>query len=137
MRRVAILLSFLLYVAAEPIALPAEPRHQTYGTRADGRVVGNLPDGHSPWASDILNRTPPDFSGALRKAPNGGEALCRVVLNVRTGSVRDVIVERSSGNRSLDASIAHALRQLRLKPGKWKDFQIHIGVWPRKEPNRF
>jgi TonB family protein len=51
------------------------------------------------------------------------------VLNVAAGTVRDVIIVKSSGYAALDASIKQALRQWKLRPGKWKEFEIYVGVW--------
>jgi TonB family protein len=84
---------------------------------------------HRPWASDIVKQVRPQMPAALRAKHVSGEALCRVLLDVGSGTVRDVIITKSSGYPALDTSIVQALRQWKLRPNRWKEFEIYVGLW--------
>jgi hypothetical protein len=85
---------------------------------------------HRPWASDVLQHPQPELPASLLAKHVGGEALCRLIVDVHSGAVRDVLVIKSSGYPELDASIARTVRQQwKIRPGKWREFEIYIGIW--------
>jgi TonB family protein len=96
------------------------------------------PDVHRPWAADILQHPKPEMPASLRAKHLGGEALCRLIIDVHSGTVRDVVIKKSSGHPDLDASIARTVKQWRIRPNKWREFEIYIGLWPPKSssPNK-
>jgi TonB family protein len=80
----------------------------------------------APWKKDSLVRVLPDWSVEDRRRGNVGAGLYRMVVDVKTGKVASVTVLRSTGHRTLDDSVANALRQWRWKPGTWKQFDIPV-----------
>jgi TonB family protein len=68
---------------------------------------------------------------SLLAKQRGGEALCRLIFDVRSGGVRDVIIMKSSGYPELDASITRTVQQQwKVRPNTWREFEIYIGIWP-------
>lgn len=55
-----------------------------------------------------------------RRSYHEGSGLYRITLDPETGVVRNVTVLKSTGWISLDNAALRGLRQLRMKPGKWK-----------------
>ncbi len=124
MRVICALLS--LYLAESALASPPE---SSKGITADGRVVVSQYKTSPPWAADIVEHPKPQLPPAERAKKQGGEGFFRVILDVRTGKVRDVVVQRSSGYAAIDANVVRALRQWRLRPGKWREFEIHVALY--------
>ena len=60
----------------------------------------------------------------------GGFGLYRVVVDLKTGSVRKASVIQSTGVATLDASAMKALGQWVWKPGKWKEVDVPIAFVP-------
>ena len=108
----------------------AAPRYTVHGVTADGRRVTVPPGVHRPWAKDMLTYPKPELPASLRAKHIGGEALCRIVLDVSSGTVRDVVIAKSSGYPELDASMRRTVRRWTFRPKTWREFEIHIGVWP-------
>jgi TonB family protein len=52
----------------------------------------------------------------------------RLVFDLRTGRVRQVVVEKSTGYRAMDASMLVALKQWRLKPNRWREFNLEVKI---------
>ncbi len=117
----------LLFVGSSAVA--TQPSETTHGITADGRVITARGREHRPWASDIIAMPQPQLPASLRAQHRGGEALCRVILDLRSGIVRDVVIVQSSGFPELDASIVRTLRQWRLRSGRWREFEIYVGLW--------
>jgi TonB family protein len=79
-----------------------------------------------PWQKDLLRSTPPEYSYADRAARREGRGVFHVTLDPKTGGVRDIVVKRSTGHRTLDAAAVAALRQWRFRPGSWKQLDLPI-----------
>jgi TonB family protein len=108
----------------------AGSRYTVHGIAADGRHITAPPDVHRPWASDILKHPQPQLPASLRALHLGGEALCRIIFDVDSGAVRDVVIVKSSGHPELDASIRRTVHRWTVRPGRWREFEIYIGIWP-------
>lgn len=85
------------------------------------------PDGLAPWLEDL--------TGQVKIAPglnsdriHEGEGLgvYRVLINLKTGAVTDVIIVKSTEHEVLDNNARIALRQARWRPGKWKQVDIPV-----------
>ncbi len=119
----------------------AGTRYTVHGIAADGRRVTAPPNVHRPWAEDMLKHPDPELPSSLRVKHLGGEALCRILIDVHSGAVRDVVIAKSSGYLELDASIRRTVRRWTMRPGTWREFEIYLGVWPpsaspRNAPNK-
>jgi TonB family protein len=122
----------LLYVflcLSVPLIAFAGRLNTSKGITADGRVVIAPYKTSPPWAADIIKEVRPHLSASERAKHQSGEGLFRVILDPGTGTVRRVVVVKSSGYPGLDENAIEALRQWRLRPRKWKEFEIHVGLW--------
>ena len=68
------------------------------------------------------------MSASDRAMHHEGEGFFCVILDSGTGIVRRVVVVKSSGYAGIDQSVIDALRQWKLRPRKWKQFEIHVGL---------
>lgn len=127
MNSVQSLLCGLLCVAI-PLSALGDSAKMSRGVTAGGQVVVGRYKKSPPWAADIIKHVVPQLPPSERSKAPSGEGFYRALLNVSTGTVRDVVVLTSSGSRSIDSSVVRALRQWRLRPGKWKEFEIHIAM---------
>jgi TonB family protein len=122
----------MLYVflwLSVPLAALAGSLKTSKGITADGRVIIAPYRTSPPWATDIIKEVRPHLPASERGKNHRGEGLFRVILDPGTGTVRRVVVVQSSGHRGIDESVIDALRQWRLRPRKWKEFEIHVGLW--------
>jgi TonB family protein len=101
------------------------------GITADGRVIIARYGTPPPWAADIIKEVRPHMSASDRAMHHQGEGFFRVILDSDAGTVRRVLVVKSSGYAGIDQSVIDALRQWKLRPRKWKQFEIHVGLWFR------
>ena len=83
---------------------------------------GKLP----PWMVDCLSTLSPDYSISDRAARHEGRGYFQLMLDVKTGAVTRVIVQKSTGFSTLDVSAVLALRRWRWRPGKWKEIDTPV-----------
>lgn len=69
---------------------------------------------------DIITKPHMEYPNEARRNNHQGRGLYRVFLDPKTGWARNVAVLKSTGWRSLDNAALSGLRELRIKPGKWK-----------------
>jgi len=86
------------------------------------------------WAADIISRAKPRLPESERAKKQGGEGFFRVSLDLNTGRVKDVVVKESTDYAAVDAAIVRALRQWTLRPRRWKEFEIRVGLY--NDPRR-
>jgi hypothetical protein len=103
--------------------------YTTHGITADGHTVAAGPNMPRPWARDIVKEVRPHLSASERAKHHEGEGLFRVILDADSGAVRRVVVMKSSGHPAIDQIIIESLRQWRLRPHRWKEFEIYVGLW--------
>jgi TonB family protein len=116
-------------IAAAVASLQAAPPPEaSRGIAADGRVITSPYGVPPPWGRDVVHLEKPHYPDALRAKHPVATGFFRLIFDLRTGRVRQVIVERSSGYPDADANIVIALRQWRLKPNTWKEFQVHLSM---------
>jgi TonB family protein len=109
-------------------------RYVTRGITADGRViVWSRPDMGPPWARDIVVHPLPSFPPSVREKRAVGTTFVRVLLDVSTGKVRDVVLKESSGHPDIDASVITTLKKWRLRPNRWREFEIHFTLGPTEK----
>ncbi|MBA3961182.1 MAG: TonB family protein [Chthoniobacterales bacterium] len=94
------------------------------------RHHGNEYHGNPPWNSDVIKAVGFEYSFQDRRNHNQGAGVFRLVLDLKTGRVTNMMILKSTGIRSLDQSALNALRQWRWKPGKWQevDFPVSFGM---------
>jgi len=89
---------------------------------AEPRKVPN----RSPWVKDCIYCPIPHYPLDARARRAQGKGYFLVTFNMKTGSVEKIKVQQSTGVGSIDNSAVAALRQWRLKPGKWKEILVPI-----------
>ena len=89
---------------------------------ATPRTVPN----HSAWVADCIYCPVPHYPLDARARHATGKGYFRVTFDMKTGAVEKVTVQQSTGVGSIDNSAVAALRQWRLKPGKWKEIVVPI-----------
>jgi TonB family protein len=77
----------------------------------------------SPTGLNLFNRI---ILLSYRARHTEGTGLFCIKLNLKTGSVTDVEVLRSTGASGLDASAAQAIRQWRWRPERWKEINVPV-----------
>lgn len=123
------LLLYLFLCLSVPLATLAGSLKSSKGITADDRVIIAPYRTSPPWAADIIKEVRPDLPASERAKNHSGEGLFCVILDPGTGTVRRVVVVQSRGYPAIDESVIDALRQWRLRPRKWKEFEIHVGLW--------
>lgn len=92
-----------------------------------------------PWMADRVKSVAPDYPYVERARHHVGVGYFRLILDLKTGTVSNVIVEKSTGFQALDNGAVAAFRQWRWRPGKWKEvdtpckFELGYGA-PRLPP---
>lgn len=117
-------LAFVMLVAAH--ATTASSSRDARGVAADGHVVIGRYGASPPWAADIVRFVKPDYPASLRAQHPIGIGWFRLLLDLKTGRVRQVVVEKPSGYRAIDNSIIAALQQWRLRPNRWREFNVEL-----------
>jgi outer membrane biosynthesis protein TonB len=122
----------VLLFSSAALSAPAGSPYATRGVTADGRVITAGPNTGRPWARDIIKEVRPQLSASERSKHHEGEGLFRVILDADNGTVRYVVIMRSSGYPAIDQIIVDSLRQWRLRPHRWRDFEIYVGLWLKR-----
>jgi len=112
-----------------PIAVHGQGRSGGVSAAVDAQGVrhrGSEYAGLAPWMKDVLKTLAPDYSYTERAYYHTGSGLFRLTLDLKTGSVTQVFVVKSTGFPALDSSALDALRRWRWKPGRWKEIDVPI-----------
>jgi TonB family protein len=80
--------------------------------------------GHAPWIDDRVVVVAPKYPLADLRLHHEGSGWFRLVLDLRTGRVKQVLLIKSTGFGSLDQTAMAAFREWRWKPGKWKEIKM-------------
>lgn len=105
-----------LFLGLWTATLGAQP---TTGITTGGKVAALSTD-------DIITRPSLDYPYEDRRNYHQGRGLYRVILDSKTGRAGNVTVIKSTGWTSLDNAAVRGLRQLRMKPGKWKQVDFPV-----------
>ena len=121
-------------IAAVPIVLSRQFASSWTSSAEDAKGVRHqakdYPKGHAPWMEDVTKQIAPEYSKLDQAHRVGGFGLYRVVVDLKTGSVRKVSVIQSTGVATLDASAMKALGQWVWKPRRWKEVDVPIAFLP-------
>lgn len=74
----------------------------------------------------VLYQVPPAYPTAARRAHLTGRGILVGQVDVRTGHVTSVRMEKSIGHKILDDAALNAFRQWRFKPGTIRKFRTPI-----------
>lgn len=109
-------------------------RYVTRGITADGHVITwSRAKVGPPWARDIVVHPQPPFPPSVREKRAVGTTFVRVLLDVSTGRVRDVVLRKSSGYPDIDSSVVTTLKKWRLRPNRWREFEVHVTLGPTEK----
>jgi TonB family protein len=125
-------LALLAAGSAAALLQAAQPLQPSHGITADGRVITSPQGVPPPWGRDITRLIKAHYPDSLIPQHPVGTGCYRLILDLKTGHVRRVIVEQSSGYPEIDSSIVAALQQWQLKPNRWREFQVHVSLAYKK-----
>jgi TonB family protein len=101
------------------------------GITASGRTVvferGNKP----PLKADVIESVQPEYPSDERLNGHQGAGFFRMTIDPKTGLVKRVLVETSTGFKALDDSAINAGLQWRWRPATWKELTLscHFQNW--------
>jgi len=127
-------------VACVSILLPCERvkgqgSSKRLSSAVDARGVrhrGSEYAGRLPWMNDVLTTVTPEYAYSERAQRHMGSGLFRLTLDLKTGTVKQVSVVKSTGAPALDDSAVDALRRWRWKPGRWQEIDMPITFSPSR-----
>jgi TonB family protein len=89
-------------------------------------LVSDYGEGRAPWDVDMLKFVRPDYPAEYRAQHIEGTGLFRITLDVKTGSVTNVTVLKSTGSPGLDACAGRAIRQWHWRPQRWREVDMPV-----------
>jgi TonB family protein len=104
----------------------AEPESSAVDANGIHHRPSDYGDKRDPWMTDRVKFVQPDYPVEARARHNQGTGFFRATLDVKTGSVTDVSILKSTGSSELDTSAARAIRQWRWRPQRWKEINIPV-----------
>jgi hypothetical protein len=123
-----------LLIIACLFSIAASNGHSWRAVTANGRTITGPRGSHPPWAQDIVHFVKADYPESLRVKHPIGVGFFKILLNLRTGTVRKVLVKESTGYAAIDASIVAALKQTELKPNRWRALEFEVAIGLGKPP---
>jgi hypothetical protein len=94
----------------------------SWGITASGSTVAFERGKKPPVKSDVVTAVPPQYPVDERTNRHQGAGFFRMIIDPKTGLVTQVLVETSTGFRTLDDNVIHAGLRWRWKPFTWKEF---------------
>src|SRR5262245_27348322 len=99
---------------SQPASSPtAEPESNAVDANGIHHRPSDYGDKNAPWMADRIKFVQPDYPAGARARHNQGTGFFRATLDLKTGSVTNVSVLKSTGSSELDTSAARAIRQWR------------------------
>jgi TonB family protein len=128
LRHVLALLAWAVCMLPLTSALHAQQITASAVDTAGKRHLGSreFPGLSEPWIHDRLKFAAPEYPYDDRAKHHQGDGLFRISIDVKTGSVTQVSIMKSTGFPSLDASAVTAIRKWRWKPATWREVDIPI-----------
>lgn len=93
------------------------------GLRHQARDYAN---NHAPWLDDRITVIAPKYPLDDLRLHHEGAGRFRLVLDLNSGGVKQVLMTQSTGFSSLDRNAIAALQQWRWKPGRWREVELRI-----------
>ena len=98
----------------------------SWGITASGRTV-MFQSGKKPLVkSDVITTVSLKYPIDERTNRHQGAGFFRMTIGPRTGLVTQMLVETSTGFKTLDDSVIHAGLQRRWRPATWKEFAFFL-----------
>src|ERR1700737_4710290 len=79
-----------------------------------------------PWINDAIKTAAPEYPFQDRRQHHQGNGVVRLTLDLKSGSVVQATVIKSTGFTTLDRCSVAAFRQWKWKPGKWKEIDMPV-----------
>jgi hypothetical protein len=93
----------------------------SWGITASGKKV-TFQSGKKPLVkSDVITAVSPKYAVDERANRHQGAGFFRMTIDPSTGLVTQMLVETSTGFKTLDDSVIHAGLQWRWRPATWKE----------------
>jgi TonB family protein len=89
-----------------------------------------------PWNDDVIKQVQPDYPYEERAHKHTGPGLFRMEIDLKTGSVREVTVVKSTGYNRLDESAKHALIGWHFRPNSWREVNLPVNFYMRTQLQR-
>jgi TonB family protein len=80
----------------------------------------------------VLQQVPPEYPFEARRSRITGHGILFGRVDLKTGLVTAVKMEKSTGNTLLDEAALNAFRQWRFKPGTVREFRTPINFTMRR-----
>ena len=122
----AVLTSLQLLKAQSGSHSSTQPETSAVDVKGMQHRPSDYGDKRAPWMTDRTKFVPPGYPAEARARHVEGTGFFRATLDVKTGSVTDVSVLKSTGSSELDASAARAIRQWRWRPEMWKEINVPV-----------
>jgi TonB family protein len=118
---------FLAYLGGGGSAVDVKGKHYN-----GSDYPGQLP----PWMLDRIISVAPFCPENDRMLAHSGSGRFRLLLDPKTGTVTQVIVQQSTGFISLDNAAIAAFRLWRWKPGRWRQIDTGCSFSPHSRMPR-
>ena len=102
------------------IVTPTLDAQRSRAMTISGKIEVSEPGKTPPWVAFAITHPTPQYPYADRMLQHEGSGVFRLIIDPKTGVVGRVLVEKSSGYKTLDDSAIKAYQQWRWKPGTWK-----------------
>jgi len=79
-----------------------------------------------PWINDRINNVAPTYPFSERLHRHQGYGIIRLTLDLKTGTVMQASVVKSTGFSTLNDCALSALRQWRWRPARWKEINLPV-----------
>jgi len=93
---------------------------------ATGKIIASAQNKKAPWLEDVVKTVPVEYPESERMRRHQGSGMFHLWINVKTGSVTNIMVKRSTGFALFDDSIIRSFRQWRWRPGTWKEIEFPV-----------
>jgi TonB family protein len=103
------------------IVSPKVDAQRSWAMTVGGKIVVSEPGKTPPWVAFAIMHPTPNYPYAERSSRHEGSGVFRLIIDPKTGTVARVLVEKSTGSKSLDDCAIRAYLQWRWKPGTWKE----------------
>jgi len=116
--------------AVHMLAASSDPKDAVIITSAvDAKGVrhsGSEYRGRPPWLDDYVYGSIMSYPSEERAFFHQGRTVLDLTLDVRTGSVTNIRIIKSSGFPALDESAVKGMAPRRWKPGTWKEIVMPV-----------
>jgi TonB family protein len=96
------------------------------GITSSGQKV-TVPSGaNPPWRKDVLKWVGPEYPYHDRNMFHEGTGVYRVAIDVKTGTVIQTAIVRSTGYPTLDGAASRSFLGWRFRPATWRTIEVPV-----------